>query len=477
MRLEKTVRWRDVSGGLVQRVSPEITVPNGVPFSMNLEFDRVIGEAVSRKGTNIVGSQKDGGGDNCIGLFQHKDTTPANSKLFAGFNATIYDVIAGTADLSSLTANAQARFDTFMNNTLMLNGNQARSYDNASGWISTGGAFDVDNVPSGATLPIEFKDRMYCVVNDLLSYTSTPSGGAISWTGTGSGSLYVEREDGGGLIQALNKVPGYLLIYKQRSLKRWNFDTSFPEDLVNIGTQSNESVVRARGKNFFFYGPNGFYETEGKFPTLISRPIQRIVEGISSSFYGSVNGWSDDFHIYWSVGNVTVDFDRGYTETYTNVVVRYTLDTQQWATMKYNHLFRRMTQYISSNDTLLIGGDSDGQVIQLNTGTTDYASTPVPITYILETPEFDFNFREYNKTISEKIFVHSDNTRGAEIQRRVNYGEWKSFGVLKDIVSEIPISEPMNGKVFQFRMVDSVTGQLVKLRGIDFPNIDVHLNT
>jgi hypothetical protein len=465
-----------MSGGLVQKVSPEITIPNGVPFSMNLEYDKVLGEAVSRKGTSIIGSQMDGGGDPCLGLYHHIDTTAANSKLFAGFGTSIYDVIGTDAEVTSLTASAKQRYTTFINATLMLNGNQARSYTNAGGWISTGGVFDLANIPANAKFPIEFKDRVYCVTTDLLNYTTTPTAGTVSWVNSGSGSIYVEREDGGGTIQGLNKTPGYLMIYKQRSLKRWNFDSAFPEDLVNIGTQSNESIVRARGKNFFFYGPNGFYETDGRFPKLISRPVQRIIEGMSSSFYEHVNGWSDDFHIYWSIGDVTVDFDRGFTETYTNVVLRYTLDTQQWATMRYNHKFRFMSQYISGTDTLLIGGDSDGQVLQLNTGTTDYASTPVPITYILESPEFDFGFREYKKTIADRIFVHSDNTRGAEIQCRINYGEWKSFGNLKDIVTEVQIKTPMNGHIFQFRVVDSISGHIIKIRGIDFPNIDVHTN-
>ena len=73
------------------------------------------------------------------------------------------------------------------------------------------------------------------------------------------------------------------MIYKQRSLKRWNFDSTFPEDLINIGTQSNESILRARGRNFFFSGPTG-YETNGGYPNKISRPIQRIVDAIPASF-------------------------------------------------------------------------------------------------------------------------------------------------------------------------------------------------
>jgi hypothetical protein len=469
MRVEGTTRWRDFSAGNIQKVSSDINVPNSVPFSMNLLFDRVLGEAESRKGTDIVGSQLLAG-NSCQGLFQHLDSTAANHKLFAGFNGTIYDVVAGSSSLEGLDSSADMNFATFMNTTLMLNGSQSRSYTNADGWVSSGGVLDVAGVPAGAQFPQEFKDRVYAAVTDRLYYTNVPTGGSVSWSASGSGSLQVEQEDGGGTIQALNKVPGYLLIYKQRSLKRWNFDSSFPEDLVNIGTQSHKSVVRARGKNYFFYGPNGFYETSGNYPKLISRPIQRVVEGINSSFYANVNGWSDNDNIYWSIGTVTMNFDRGFTESYNNVVVRYNIDSQQWAPLQYAHNFRALHQYISGDDTLIVGGDSDGQVLQLNTGNTDYSGNA--IVYLLQSPEFDFKSREKRKTISEKIYVHSDLTSGTELQSRLDYGEWKSIGSLKDVVSEVQI-QPLTARVFEFRVVESTIGEQVKLRGLDFPTVDI----
>lgn len=470
-RLENTKRWRDMSAGNIQKVSSDISIPNSVPFSMNLLFDKVLGEAVSREGTNIIGSQLSAGNP-CLGLFQHLDSVAASNKLFAGFGTSIYDVAGGDAEVTGLTASARQHYTTFLNTTLMLNGNEARSYFGGS-WAASGGRLDVGNVPAGAKFPIEFKDRVYCAVTDKIHYTSTPTASVLSWSAAGSGSLQAEQEDGGGTIQGLNKVPGYLLIYKQRSLKRWNFDSSFPEDLINIGTQSSDSVVRARGKNYFFYGPNGFYETQGGYPKLISRPIQRVIEGIASSFYSSVNGWSDNENVYWSVGDVTINFDRGYTETYTNVVLRFHIDSQEWAPLQYYHSFRALHQYISGNDTLIAGGDADGQVLQLNTGNTDYGGRAIK--YILQSPEFDFDFRERRKTLAEKICVHSDLTTGALLQARLDYGQWESIGSLKDIVTEVPI-KPMTAKVFEFRMVDSITGEQIKLRGMDFPYVDVLAN-
>src|SRR3990167_9529730 len=251
MRIPNTTKWRDVSAGNIQKVSSDITIPNSVPFSINLLFDKVLGEAISRQGTNIGGTQLSAGNP-CLGLFQHLDSTAANNKLFAGFGTSIFDVIGGDAEVTGLTASASQDFATFLNTTLMLNSSEARSYTSA-GWVSTGGALGIDGIPTSAKFPIEFKDRVYCAVTDRIYYTNTPTASVVSWSASGSGSLQAEQEDGGGTIQGLSKVPGYLMIYKQRSLKRWNFDSSFPESLINIGTNSHKSILTARGNNYFFY--------------------------------------------------------------------------------------------------------------------------------------------------------------------------------------------------------------------------------
>jgi len=105
---------------------------------------------------------------------------------------------------------------------------------------------------------------------------------------------------------------------------------------------------------------------------------------MASSFYEDVNGWSDNEHIYWSVGNVTVNFDRGFTETYTNVVLRYHIDSGAWAPLRYANQFQFLSQYLTGDDLVIVGGDDDGQVQQLNSGNSDYNNQA--ITYILQSP-------------------------------------------------------------------------------------------
>lgn len=476
MRLSETVRWRNFSGGILTSISSDIATQDTVPFAMNFIFDKELGLAVSRQGTNIVGSQLSAGNP-CLGLTNFRDSVGANHALIAAFNGSIFNVANGNTLASSLSSTGKIEFITFLDNVLAVNGvDQARYWAGAGTFLTSGGNLDPGNVPSGTKYIIEWHDRCYAAGQaanpDRLNFSSTPVSGVISWTSSASGSIQIEREDGGGTITGLGKVPGYLLIFKERSLKRWNFDSTFPDDLVNIGTQSQKSVVYGNGTVFFFYGPKGFYATKGGYPIRISKPIQRIVDAISSSYYENVSGWCDGEHIYWSVGDLTIDFGFGYTEAHNNVVVRYSLDTQEWAVLKYAHEFRAWSSFINGTNVLTVGGDSDGQVLQINTGNSDYNGNA--ITYILQSPEIDFGRREALKEIGDRIIVHAYPAQGALLQARVNYGQWNTIGSVKGLVSEVQLSKSLKGNVFEFRVTESTTGAQVSLRGLDFPAVNVH---
>ena len=74
----------------MQAVSSDIKIPNSISFSLNLLLDKILGEAISRQGTNIVNAQLSAGAT-CQGIFQHLDSDSTKHKLFAGFNGVIYE--------------------------------------------------------------------------------------------------------------------------------------------------------------------------------------------------------------------------------------------------------------------------------------------------------------------------------------------------------------------------------------------------
>jgi hypothetical protein len=488
MNLQQPFIWEDFSGGNMQAVTSAITssqslqvtlpVKTSVPFSINLVYQEELGNALSRLGTSIVGNQI-ASGFTCQGLFQHIDNLATNNKLIAGFNGTIFDVLGGNpmpGNSGNLNPTAQMKFATYLNNTLMLNGTDLpRSYSAAGGWTTAGGGtFDLSNIPVGAQNPIEFLDSMYCTVGDTLYFSNVSSPTAIGWTALGSGSLLVSNEDGGGLIQGLAKVPGYLLIFKQHSLKRWDGTSTYPTDLVTLGTQSGNSIVYGQSTVYFFYGPKGFFATQGQFPILISRPVQRIIDGINPNFYSQINGWCDNQHVYWSVGTVTVNFGDGYVESYTNVVLRYTIDTQQWAVLRYGHLSYQMTKYVNNGTISIVNGDNNGNILMLNNGNSDYGN--LPISFILQSQEFDFGFRDKMKIISEKIIVNAYNSDSAILQVLINRkGNWLNVGPVRGPVTEVKVKQKLTGNIFEFRLVGMVTGHQVRLRGLIFPTTSVDI--
>jgi len=474
MRLEKTFQWRDTSGGVITKISSDIATQNSIPFAMNFEFDEDLGMAVSRLGTGIIGSQLSSGNP-CLGLHNFRDSDSSNHGLLAAFNGSIYNVETAATLASSLSSSAKWHFITYLDTILGLNGTDSPLTGTTalSALSTSGGNLNVANIPTGANYPIEWHDRVYAAVRDRLYYTSVASNSTVSWTASGSGSIQIEQEDGGGNISALAKVPGYLLVFKQRSLKRWNAESTFPDDLVNIGTQSQFSVVYGRGICYFFYGPKGFFATKGGYPERISRPVQRFIDAIPSSYYENISGWCDNEHIYWSIGDITLTFDNGYTETHNNVVLRYSIDSQHWSAFKYADEFRAFSSFIDGTAIKLVGGNDDGEVLELNTGYSDYNN--IAIIYILESPEFDFGMRGNKKIISDRIIVHHLSAMSAIIMARVDYGEWREIGILqnRNIVEEVHLKNNLEGHVFQFRIQDSNTGQQVKLRGLDFPAVDI----
>src|SRR3990167_8681534 len=225
MKLEPRYQ-RDFSAGMITNINEFLRPQNAVRLGLNVDFDEEIGSAVSRLGTGIIESQLVDG-NSILGLHDFRDSVGTNHALLAAINASggatsvVYKVGTGTIR-TGLTASKKMRFLTFLDSVLMLNGADAEASYDGTTVITTGGAFDLANIPSSNTvsLGIEFLDRVYVAGDtaepDRLYYSSTPSSGAISWS-SGNGQVDIEPENGAGGITALSKVPGYLLIFKARS--------------------------------------------------------------------------------------------------------------------------------------------------------------------------------------------------------------------------------------------------------------------
>ena len=284
---------------------------------------------------------------------------------------------------------------------------------------------------------------------------------------------------GQGTITALSKVPGYLLIFKERSLKRWNGQSTFPDDLSKLGTNSQESVILGKRTVFYFssgYAESvGFYETNGEESRKISRPIQDIVDAIDSSYYDDVAGFSDGENAMWSIGDIIWD-----GITYSNAVVMYHFDSQTWTLLTFPTQYKVFSQYIDGNDLEIVAGDDDGQVIEVfksatyTDTTTDAASAA--ISYSLQYHPNDFGSRSLMKEIV-KVIPHTEDLTGAVFSYRIDKKQgsgFRTFGTVTDNYTD-EITGRIAGHVIEFRYsgTSSAGGEII---GFDVINPEVSLS-
>lgn len=479
---------KDFSGGMATNLNPALAPRSTAKLLVNLDADEEIGAVMSRLGSGQVGAQLV---DNMpvLGLAQYTDSiTPANDKLFAAINASggatsvIKDVADGSSDQTGLTASRKMRFLQFLGALLAVNGADGeRSYDNAGGWITTGGPFDLGDFPGSNSCDIveEFLDRVYAAGDDSnpdrLHFSSISNGTAIVWEGD---YIDVEPEDGGGRITALAKVPGYLLIFKERSMKRFNSQSAFPESLVDIGTPSQECVCTAGGLAAFFSssheGERGFFITNGGRPVPIShdstRPIKKWVDAIPTASEANIAAYATDRYFAWSVGDLTVDGVE-----YKNVHLRYNRTLNQWSVHTYPTRHQVFSRYLASGVSSLVGGDNDGNVIQIaKTGTFTDAPGAVEIDWELETQEDTYGL-DRKKRVSDRLIVRGKDL-GSPTASIVADG--KEFPTTQDQNAGGPYSavfsapEAAEGAYLSYRVKGAAKGARAVIREITATKVD-----
>ena len=480
---------KDFSSGMITNINENLTPKNSVALGINVDFDEEIGSAVTRLGSSLVNTLV--AGKTVLGLhFYQHPTTPASNKLFGTVNdsgdanADIFDVVAGTVSLADDTKNLKTRFLTFLGSMLRVNGTDAPKAWTGSAWITTAGVFDLANMPTGFKIVIEYLDRVYLMgkdaTPDLIQYSSTPFGSplAVSWT-VGNGSVNLEPEEGAGGITGAGKVPGYLLIFKRHSMKRWNFVTANPESMVGIGTSSHESVVNAAGLCGFFSDSDpravGFYVTDGSYPVPIShlraKNIRKWIDAIPSSFYENVSGYATETHMIWSIGDVTVD-----GKSYTNVQVRWSIKTGEWAVRYYPFGARVFSKYVVSGVSTLVVGTTSGVVVKIdNPSTFDDYPGAVPIPWEILTQEETYGMNQI-KEVSQRAIVSSRNLGPAEFYIVAGGSKGKKEALsepLKGDFAEISLKNAISGNYFQYGIRGMQKGSRATIKEIEIPNVAV----
>jgi hypothetical protein len=318
-------------------------------------------------------------------------------------------------------------------------------------------------MPQTSKYAIEFKDRVYVAgrsdypdrvdVSGIADSTSR----TINWI-IGSRFMVVEQEDGGGKITGLWKVPGYVIIGKKRTLKRYDGSSAFPEDMINQGIPSQECGVTAKGM-LFFVNENGAWATKGGEPQKISNfTVDKIIK--SCTDFENVALGTDEEHVLMSFSSVTIDGD-----TYTNIVLKYNIAQNSWDIRQYPTNHRVYAKYVDSDEVFTVIGDDDGFVKKLDVRYTDSGKA---ISYTLETQDLDFGLRTFQKEVNSIGVITENVSKGSLSWRNRHEKEaWKPVGNISKEVQEFKTK--LRGNYFNFKISESVsTGQAI-IHGFEFP--------
>lgn len=445
----------------------DVLVPeNTCQMAQNLNFDR-IGAITLRNGLTALGAAPEAS-QTVLGMTNYRNNAGTNYKLLAKLHSEVwmYNGSTWASVRGGLTTSSKARFTNFVDYTFMVNGNgnEACQTYNGSGSFGTTNATDlqkgdfIENYRSRIWIANSVTDKVY--YSDVVNTNNTISGG--------TSFIQVSPQDGES-ITALKRHSRALLVFKQNHIYRiYSINSADPDPMITVGTYSQESVVDAKD-GIYYHHNTGFYKyVDGGQQLQISKPIDDIVKAIPRSYWSNVSGWCDDDHIYWSIGDITLD-----GITYNNFVVCYTISTQIWTTYTYAVEIRSACTYDNGTTQVIAVGDNTGYVYKFNDG---YSDNGVPIYFDLQTHWIYFsNLKSENKSFTE-MAVNHENAEGSQISYMINKDKDSTWRPLGQIEKELYDIKKVNAKNFsriKFRLSGNSIGSPLILRGFEILNMVV----
>ena len=465
---------RDFSRGIYSNISSFIAPQNSVKHAINFIFDDEYGAARVRLGSTIIGSQLVAENNNILGMHNFRDRNGSNHALLAAVNAVgdatsvIYNVTSGAALRTGGTANAVYRFETFLDEVVFVNGTDTPQAWAGTGTFAASTNLGTANMQATSIDIINYKDRLWTLTAQGILYgSSIPAASAyntISWS-SGNKTIAIDPDatsyTGAGI--GLARVSGLLLIFKERALYTFNGSATQADFLYDVGCSSVRSIATGGGQVFFF-NANGVWMTRGSEPVRISRPVQAYIDNMSSSNYASVSGFCNGKYYWASIGDVTIGL-----VTYSNVVLKYSISTQEWAVLSYATRPTAFSQYINGTSVTVAYGDTTARVYTIDSGTTDNSTA---IEFELLSHEKDFGDRGLLKDLHDKLMVYSRDSSDIEVAIRVDGQEFKTVGHFLKQVDEIPLGQyVLSGNFFEIRFIGSTSGASPVIMGYEFPSI------
>jgi len=300
----------------------------------------------------------------------------------------------------------------------------------------------------------------------------------ITWnTDPDDGDWIDINPDDGGNITGFSDTSNLVLIFKNNAMYRLNTisKTVDSENIFNIGAVSQEGIVKCLGLTYFF-SRFGIYRTDGGFPEMISRAgVQDFLNKILN--IRRVYAGTDGFNVYFSIGNIRLDFDQTNSRQLQNVVLKFSPRDESWQVFTYT---KRLGQFaymqLDLNDPTLdrvTSAQFNGDIGQINYLTTNGDSTDydLPIPYELETQELEMGNRSHLKVISDQVVIYTLFGGNGAFQIRADDNDFKPFDVTLNNRVNIAINVNIEARFFTFRWQGEANGIRPQLQGFLLPTL------
>lgn len=183
----------------------------------------------------------------------------------------------------NLTTGSKAEFAEFLNGFYMVNFTDATRFNNLTSWSTT------TNVTSAAKAKYikQYLGRLYLayVVSNgstypsKITYSDLPTGATPATTWNDALNFVDIDTDNGDFLTGMEVNASRLMCFKNNSL--YLYDTNTLSQVPGCpGTISQRSVQTIEGHTLYLHN-TGIWDFSGATSTLISRKIQRLIDGIS----------------------------------------------------------------------------------------------------------------------------------------------------------------------------------------------------
>lgn len=474
-------QMRDFSKGRVTKYSVNtFLIPkNSVSNSINVNFDTVIGSAVVRNGTALLGTQV-AANKTPLGLANFVGSGGSPNVVLAAFsgasNSSIYyfDTTWHTSGLTALSNTAKIRFTQLGGRVFMANGVDAmKSSADGNVWATTDCPTTV--VPS---LIFRAKSRIiaagWTTYRDRVWFSSVINPATspfITWSEDATTGDFIDiNPDDSSNITAFAETSNQVLVFKTNAMYRIDIINKLvdTQNIFNIGAISQESVTTCQGIVYFFSGID-IRRTDGSYPEQISRlGVQDFIDAIPQANWSSVCSGTDGLNVYFDIGNVTLNTNKDGQQAYTNVRLKFSTRDETWSVHSMAQHFSFFTNYTSTAGRTLIASDTTGSVQTMNSGTSDNTS---PIFFFLETQEEEFGNRAHTNSFNDLITIFSNNATETSVQVRSDEEDY--IDVADSLPYRVNVVDDIGfiGHYFTFKWFGSTSTSSPRFEGIQIESI------